>query len=332
MANGAAGSCDHDSSAPLPLWGNTSTYNLEAVIATNVRNSDYFRKMGKLELVTEVIDEIYYRVEHVEPWMTGGARGPSTAFCLLVRLFTIQLSKRDLRDMMEHVDSPYIRCIGFLYARYVLDPRTMWKLLERYLFDEEEFAPGSDGKTTTMGKYVRDLLLARRYFDTLLPRIPLPVEKEMLAAMESEHRISTRPIGNGGVGGYAGDGGSRQPMSVKASLSVSMKQRAPNRVASREAGASGSRASTHYDRDYDREYDRERERGRGRSDWGRHGHSGGGGGGTRDAFRERERSRERYGYRAYDRDRERDRDSDRYPDDNRRRGDGYSGSYPYRDR
>ena len=30
--------------ATLPLWGNRHTYNLESVMATNVRGSEYFLK------------------------------------------------------------------------------------------------------------------------------------------------------------------------------------------------------------------------------------------------------------------------------------------------
>jgi len=253
-----------DEDAPLELWGSEGTYNLEPVLSANVRDSDYFRKTGKLELVTEVVDEIYYRVEHVEPWMSGGARGPSTAFCLLVRLFTIRLSERDVRGMMDHVDSPYIRCIGFLYARYVLQPRTMWTLLRRYVNDEEEFTPGADGKKTlTMGRYVCDLLLNRRYFDTLLPRIPTLLEKEIVAAMENElGRSAMKAVGGGGGETNAYGAGNRsRPASVKESLSVSTRQRVPNRIGSREyddrdRDAYRSRDRRQQDRGYERDRDR----------------------------------------------------------------------------
>ena len=260
--------------APLEVWGSEGSFNLESVLSTNVRTSDYFRKTGKLELVTEVIDEIYYRVEHVEPWMTGGARGPSTAFCLLVRLFTIRLSERDVRSMMDHVDSPYIRCIGFLYARYVVQPRTMWALLKNYVHDEEEFTPSADGKRTmTMGRYVRDLLLNRRYFDTLLPRIPTLLEKEIVAAMEEEIGTSAMRAVSGDADGAAGS--RSRPVSVKESLSMSTRQRVPNRSVSREdderdreRGAYRGRGGREQDRGYERDRDRSRSRDRERYGYG----------------------------------------------------------------
>jgi len=49
--------------------------------------------------------------------------------------------------------------IGFLYLRYVADPKTLFGWFEEYLTDEEEIQPSPDGKVYTMGTYVRDMLL-----------------------------------------------------------------------------------------------------------------------------------------------------------------------------
>jgi PRP38 family len=71
---------------PLPQHGNLTTYNMENVLRSNIVNSEYFRDTcGKLVSWEEVVDEIYYSVSDVEPWMSGNARGASTAFCLLYR-------------------------------------------------------------------------------------------------------------------------------------------------------------------------------------------------------------------------------------------------------
>jgi pre-mRNA-splicing factor 38B len=67
-----------------------------------------------------------------------------------------------MHGLLKHEDSPYIRCIGFLYLRYVADPKTLWGWVEPYVKDEEEFSPGSNGRMTTMGVYVRDLLLGQK--------------------------------------------------------------------------------------------------------------------------------------------------------------------------
>lgn len=68
----------------------------------------------------EVVDEIYYKVDHLEPWaagsrktagrsstgMCGGVRGvsaggvTSSAFCLLYKLYTLKLTKKQVRLSM----------------------------------------------------------------------------------------------------------------------------------------------------------------------------------------------------------------------------------------
>nr|AAP06463.1 similar to GenBank Accession Number AK015938 splicing factor, arginine/serine-rich 4 putative in Mus musculus [Schistosoma japonicum] len=87
----------------LKLWGNPQTMNLNTMIYTNIVQSPYFKaNLVELKTYHEVIDEIYYKVEHLEPWergsrriggqtgMCGGVRGVgaggivSTAYCLCI--------------------------------------------------------------------------------------------------------------------------------------------------------------------------------------------------------------------------------------------------------
>ncbi|CAB4042320.1 Hypothetical predicted protein [Paramuricea clavata] len=57
--------------------------------------------------------------------MCGGVRGVgaggiiSTAFCLLYKLFTLRLTRKQVNGLINHTDSPYIRGLGFMYIRYV---------------------------------------------------------------------------------------------------------------------------------------------------------------------------------------------------------------------
>lgn len=99
---------------------------------------------SQLRTYHEVIDEIYNKVTNVEPWATGTSRLPSTAFCLLMKFFTMRLTRKQITGLLNHQDSPYIRCIGFLYLRYVCDPKEIWQWISPYIDDEEEFAPSSD--------------------------------------------------------------------------------------------------------------------------------------------------------------------------------------------
>ena len=42
----------------------------------------------------------------------------SSAYCLLYKLFTLKLTRRQVQAMLNHVDSPYIRGLGIMYIRY----------------------------------------------------------------------------------------------------------------------------------------------------------------------------------------------------------------------
>ena len=206
---------------------------LERVLLTNIMSSSYFRGIeNSLANWREVVDEIYYSVEHVEPWMAGNTHGPSTAFCILHKLGTMRMTDKQIAQTLDHPDSPYIRALGVLYCRYAIPPRELWDYLGKYVDDDEPIAPGADGREVTFGAYVRDVLLSMHYFETIFPRIPLTVEQAIVAKLR-EKRLPTEAVGNGGAGGRSrrgGDGaagGGRRPQSVKQSLSVSMGRNAP---------------------------------------------------------------------------------------------------------
>lgn len=209
---------------------------MERVLYMNIKSSDYVKELARLSTWEEVVDEIYEQVDHVEPWMTGNCRGPSTAFCLLYKLCTMPLTGKQVHGLLTHTDSPYIRAIGFLYLRYMADSKTLLDWFEPYIVDQEEFAPGSNGKVSSIGAYVRDLLLGQYYYDSILPRIPLPVMRQITSHLE-RNSLGTQPSGVVASASRAGadDGGSRRPPSVKAALSVSFGQRAPHRASTRNA-------------------------------------------------------------------------------------------------
>ncbi|KAK1259330.1 hypothetical protein QJS04_geneDACA005540 [Acorus gramineus] len=261
---------------------------LEKVLCMNILSSDYFKELYRLKTYHEVIDEIYNQVDHVEPWMTGNCRGPSTAFCLLYKFFTMKLTVKQMHGLLKHTDSPYIRAVGFLYLRYVADPKTLWGWYEPYVKDEEEFSPGSNGRMTTMGVYVRDLLLGQYYFDTLFPRIPVPVLRQITAHLERLKLPSKHCGVTGESTRHGSDDTARRPPSVKAALSVSFGQRAPHRASTRDSSPvrralppprerdhreDEPRRSPSSHRDRDRAYDRDRS--------------------SRDRERERDRDRDR---------------------------------------
>ncbi|KAL9381489.1 hypothetical protein Peur_027146 [Populus x canadensis] len=314
---------------------------LEKVLCMNILSSDYFKELYRLKTYHEVIDEIYNQVDHVEPWMTGNCRGPSTSFCLLYKFFTMKLTVKQMHGLLKHKDSPYIRAVGFLYLRYAGDPKTLWNWFEPYIKDDEEFSPGTSGRKTTMGVYVRDLLLGQYYFDTLFPRIPVPVMRQITSNLE-KLKLPTKISGSTGDGNRHGsDDTARRPPSVKAALSVSFGQRAPHRASTRDSSpvcrtipppsydrtSDDSRSQLGQSREYsDKEYsDQDRDRGRERDR-------------DHDRDRERDRVRDRDQERERDRDRERDwdwdqsRDRDRDWERDRDRRYDYDRSSRYTDR
>ncbi|KAK3012934.1 hypothetical protein RJ639_009568 [Escallonia herrerae] len=314
---------------------------LEKVLCMNILSSDYFKELYRLKTYHDVIDEIYNQVDHVEPWMTGNCRGPSTAFCLLYKFFTMKLTVKQMHGLLQHQDSPYIRAIGFLYLRYAADAKTLWGWFEPYIKDEEELficvlkfvLPASgirswiNGRMTTMGVYLRDLLLGQYYFDTLFPRIPVPVMRSIVANLE-KMKLPTKHSGVTGDTTRGSDDTARRPPSVKAALSVSFGQRAPHRASTRDSSpvrrtlpppsydrGSGddsrrspsrrrSQSRELSDRDYvDRGRDRDQDRDRDRE---------------RDRNRDRDRGRDKVRDEERERDRDRDRDRDRRHDYDRR--------------
>ena len=79
----------------LPIWGNERTMNLNPLILTNIQTSHYFKSMftfllklqvlevklccfaanlSELKTYHEVVDEIYYKVQHLEPWEKGSRK------------------------------------------------------------------------------------------------------------------------------------------------------------------------------------------------------------------------------------------------------------------
>jgi pre-mRNA-splicing factor 38B len=224
-----------------------SNNKIEEVLFKNIIASEYYQNtLTKLETMDELIDEIYNEVGSCEPWMSGNARGASTAFCILFRVLSIEsVCARTIQRMIWHKDSAYIRAIGLLTARFKFssDLETLEKVFSDEVFlDPEEFAPSSDEKrTTTIGQFAIDLICEQTYFETLFPRVPEVGKRRIIQRISEKLGLKAEAKGCGGIGGERrakGDGRGRV-MSVKESLSVSVGQRAPHLAGAKEKGRSG---------------------------------------------------------------------------------------------
>lgn len=81
-----------NSDAPMPIHGDSVTYNINTVLRDSVLGSHYFRELLNLRLIEQVLEEITKNVQHVEPWIQSGSTIPSTMSCCLYRLFTMRPS------------------------------------------------------------------------------------------------------------------------------------------------------------------------------------------------------------------------------------------------
>jgi len=193
----------------LQIAGNAATMNLNNLILTNITNSPYFKgQLAELKTYHEVIDEIYYKVKHLEPWekgsrskgqtgMCGGVRGVgaggiiSTAFCLLYKLYALKLTRKQLVGLLNHTDSPYIRGLGFMYVRFTQPPADLWEWFEPYLNDPEEVdVRAGGGQVITIGEMVRLFLTKLDWFSSLFPRIPVPIQMGIDRQMAAKHATS----------------------------------------------------------------------------------------------------------------------------------------------
>ncbi|XP_061777084.1 pre-mRNA-splicing factor 38B-like, partial [Nerophis ophidion] len=260
----------------LPLWGNEKTMNLNPMILTNVLSSPYFKvQLYELKTYHEVVDEIYFKVTHVEPWekgsrktagqtgMCGGVRGVgtggivSTAFCLLYKLFTLKLTRKQLMGLITHTDSPYIRALGFMYIRYTQPPSDLVDWYDDFMDDEEELdVKAGGGCVMTVGEMLRSFLTKLEWFSTLFPRIPVPVQKNIDQQMKARPRkvVQKEPLEEEEDFGEAGRQGERR------------RSRTPRRTPSPRRSPKRSRSRSHHrERErhgpsFDRELERERER------------------------------------------------------------------------
>lgn len=126
--------------------------------------------------------------------ITGAAKTPSTAFCLLLRLMTLRCSEKQMKLMLDHVDSPFIRCIGFLYLRYTAEPTIIWEWLQPYLYDEDPVKIEMNVKAgeSTVGAFVRGILMDLEYHGTRLPRLPVAIERDIKVKLLQEEQIEQR--------------------------------------------------------------------------------------------------------------------------------------------
>ena len=103
--------------------------NLNPTLVKNIRTFDYFKGMSEMKTFRAFVDEVYERCTSLQFWMAGSRRHvsqglmdrgvsaggvPATAAVLLYKLHTLRPTKTQIKVMLSHPDSVYIRAIGML--------------------------------------------------------------------------------------------------------------------------------------------------------------------------------------------------------------------------
>ena len=187
---------------PCHSYSAVGNMNLNSMLIENIRSHDYFKGLADLKTFDEVVDQIYYDCTYCTPWKPGthraqraagmcsGLRGvsnagiPSTCYMLLFKLYTLKLTTSQIKRLISHTDSPFIRVIGFLYVRHCCEPKSLWGWFEPYAKDSEEFSETGDTNMITMSRFIKRILTELDFHDTMLPRLPVPVQREIQKAFE----------------------------------------------------------------------------------------------------------------------------------------------------
>ncbi|KAI8070984.1 PRP38 family-domain-containing protein [Gongronella butleri] len=193
----------------LPTWGNAETMNMNPIIYQNILESRYFQSLYDKTTFHEMINEIFNEVSHLHPFVTGTTA--STAFCCLYKLWQLQLTVKQLENMIDHKDSPYIRAIGFLYLRYVCAPDQLWEWLGYYLEDDQQVNLSNTPKPNmkSIGALCRMLLTDQKYLTTMLPRIPVLIARDIEKKLQEYDRENGTAPAGGAKGGNQRDRGGR---------------------------------------------------------------------------------------------------------------------------
>lgn len=184
------------SRGPLEL-ANPKTFGLPPLLQSHIIESQHFKSLMSLDAFEKVVEEIWQFSDSVEPYMQNSATIPSALFCCLYRLLSLGLDGRQLRRLIDSVESPFIRCVGFLFVRFGLDPSQLWPWLGEYVLDEEEFRPAKDAEwVTTVGEYVEGLLSQERYYSIVFPRVPMSTKRYLEAKLAQVPQYRKRTQAN----------------------------------------------------------------------------------------------------------------------------------------
>lgn len=193
MLGSAVGFGDQDSR--ILECVNPKTYGLPPLLQSHITESQHYKSLLTVDVFEQLVEEICRFADGVEPYLTNSTTLPSAAFCCLYRLLTMGLQSRQLKLLIDSSESPFVRCVGFLFVRFGLDPSQLWTWLGEYVLDDEEFKPSKEAEwVTTIGEYVEALLSQDRYYTIIFPRVPMSTKRQLEAklAQVAQYRKRTQ--------------------------------------------------------------------------------------------------------------------------------------------
>jgi len=238
-----------DRGGPLEI-ANMKTYGFSGLLQTHIVECAHFKSLLTLETFEQLVDETYQFANSVEPYMANSGTLPSALFCCLYRFFTMGLDSRNLKRLIENQESPYIRCAGFLYVRLGLPHDQILGWLGEYLIDDEEFKPSPDSDyKTTIGEFVETLLSQDKYYNTVLPRLPMVTKRHVEERLAPLSQNRKRMAANKAVVDVFRDQGVRIECNIagewRAASIVDLEDEAPNRPKVRARLDDGSEEYVH---------------------------------------------------------------------------------------
>jgi len=135
------------------------------MLKEQIVNSSYFKRLLNIKDVKGLIHEIITDVDTIDVYNAGSKISPSVFICHVFRLSMFPHLGNELDFILDNRQSAVVRCVGFLYIRFVTPAMELWDMLEEYLLDDMELVYSQDGTTVTatIGEYVESLLTEEKY-------------------------------------------------------------------------------------------------------------------------------------------------------------------------
>jgi hypothetical protein len=137
---------------------NGRTCNLDVIVATNIVESNYFRRdVVPLNSSGALIAAITAAVTHVDAYNSGSTatgatseRQPSPAWCIMYRMGLARLTTEEYRSLVDFRSNDYVRAVALLCLRHILAPTELADWVLPHWDDPTLFRHAATGKTPPM--------------------------------------------------------------------------------------------------------------------------------------------------------------------------------------